>query len=64
MFFLADPAVHQALQEDDEVHMNFQRSAINEKRTIESMIVIEKTMTKFYGVDQIKKYVPTIVNMV
>ena len=28
------------------------------------MIVVEKLMTKFYGVDQIKKYVPTIVNMV
>ena len=44
--------------------MNFARSSANRKRTIESMIVVEKVMTKFYGVGQIKKYVPTIVNVV
>ena len=46
--------------------MNFARqsTSMTRKRTIESMIVVEKMMTKFYGVDQIKKYVPTIVNMV
>jgi len=54
-----------AVQQSDEgeSHLNFARSSANQKRTIESMIVVEKMMTKFYGVDQIKKYVPTIVNM-
>ena len=28
------------------------------------LIVVEKVMTKFYGVQQIKKYVPTIINVV
>ena len=39
--------------------MNFPRL-----RTIESMIVVEKVMTKFYGAEAIKTYVPTIVNIV
>ncbi|XP_068740001.1 A disintegrin and metalloproteinase with thrombospondin motifs 6-like [Montipora capricornis] len=38
--------------------MNFPRL-----RTIESMIVVEKVMTKFYGAEAIKTYVPTIVNI-
>ena len=43
----------------------FRRSSdLSRQRTIESMIVVEKVMTKFYGVQQIKKYVPTIVNVV
>ncbi|XP_068740000.1 A disintegrin and metalloproteinase with thrombospondin motifs 6-like [Montipora capricornis] len=42
----------------------FRRSSdLSRQRTIESMIVVEKVMTKFYGVQQIKKYVPTIVNV-
>ena len=61
-FFLDGSAVQQSDQ--SESHLNFARSSANQKRTIESMIVVEKEMTKFYGVDQIKKYVPTIVNMV
>lgn len=28
------------------------------------MLVVEKVMTRFYGVPQIKKYVPTMANMV
>ena len=28
------------------------------------MLVVEKEMTRFYGVPQIKKYVPTMANMV
>ena len=61
-FFLDGSAVQQS--DESESHLNFARSSANQKRTIESMIVVEKMMTKFYGVDQIKKYVPTIVNMV
>jgi len=53
----------QQSEDSSEPHMNFPRSSNNRQRTIESMIVVEKVMTKFYGVDQIKKYVPTIVNM-
>ena len=33
-------------------------------RTIESMVVVEKVMTKFYGVEAIRTYVPTLVNIV
>ena len=54
-------------QSDDssKPHMNFPRSSdMSRQRTIESLIVVEKVMTKFYGVDQIKKYVPTIINVV
>ncbi|KAM7430783.1 disintegrin and metalloproteinaseith thrombospondin motifs protein [Porites harrisoni] len=56
---------HSTLQQSDESesHMNYPRSSLNRKRTIESLIVVEKIMTKFYGINQIKKYVPTIVNM-
>lgn len=60
--FLDGSAVQQS--DEGESHLNFARSSANQKGTIESMIVVEKMMTKFYGVDQIKKYVPTIVNMV
>ena len=60
--FLGGSAIQQS--DESESHLNFARSSANQKRTIESMIVVEKLMTKFYGVDQIKKYVPTIVNMV
>ena len=60
--FLGRSAIQQS--DESESHLNFARSSANQKRTIESMIVVEKLMTKFYGVDQIKKYVPTIVNMV
>ena len=60
--FLGGSAVQQS--DEEEPHMNFARSSANRKRTIESMIVVEKVMTKFYGVGQIKKYVPTIVNVV
>lgn len=60
--FLDGSAFQQS--DESESHLNFARSSANQKRTIESMIVVEKMMTKFYGVDQIKKYVPTIVNMV
>ena len=57
---------HSTLQQSDESesHMNYPHSSLNRKRTIESLIVVEKIMTKFYGINQIKKYVPTIVNMV
>lgn len=51
--------------DSSEPHSNFRRSSdMNRQRTIESMIVVEKVMTKFYGVEQIKRYVPTIVNVV
>lgn len=51
--------------DSSEPHSNFRRSSdMNRQRTIESMIVVEKVMTKFYGVQQIKRYVPTIVNVV
>ena len=60
--FLGGSAVQQS--DESESMLNFARSSANRNRTIESMIVVEKMMTKFYGVDQIKKYVPTIVNMV
>ncbi|XP_067058083.1 A disintegrin and metalloproteinase with thrombospondin motifs 6-like [Acropora muricata] len=43
---------------------NFRRSSdLTRQRTIESLIVVEKVMTKFYGVEQIKTYVPTIINV-
>ena len=61
-FVLGGSAVQQS--DESESHMNFARWSANRKRTIESMIVVVKEMTKFYGVNQIKKYVPTIVNVV
>ncbi|XP_029192648.2 A disintegrin and metalloproteinase with thrombospondin motifs 6-like isoform X2 [Acropora millepora] len=47
-------------------HAIFRRSAdvdFARVRTIESMVVVEKVMTKFYGVEAIRTYVPTLVNI-
>ena len=63
-YYFPGESSFQQSEDSSEPHMNFPRSSNNRQRTIESMIVVEKVMTKFYGVDQIKKYVPTIVNMV
>ena len=44
--------------------MNFRRSLSGKVYTIESMVVTEKEMAKFYGVPQLKIYVPTLINVV
>ncbi|XP_022805551.1 A disintegrin and metalloproteinase with thrombospondin motifs 6-like [Stylophora pistillata] len=57
-------ATVQQSDEGDDNHENSDRSfRPNKKRTIESMLVVEKEMTRFYGVSQIEKYVPTMANM-
>ena len=63
--YFSGKSTFQQSDDSSEPHMNLPRSSdMSRQRTIESMIVVEKVMTKFYGVDQIKKYVPTIVNVV
>ena len=49
---------------DEDLNMNFRRSLSGKVYTIESMVVTEKEMAKFYGVPQLKIYVPTLINVV
>lgn len=39
-------------------------STSNKQYTIEAVVVADKKMTQFHGVDQLKIYIPTLINMV
>ena len=36
----------------------------NKDFTIETLVVADKTMTDFHGIDELKVYVPSLVNIV
>ena len=68
LFFLSGTSKFQQSDNSSKTsHAIFRRSAdvdFARVRTIESMVVVEKVMTKFYGVEAIRTYVPTLVNIV
>lgn len=36
----------------------------NQEYTIETLVVVDKKMTDFHGVEELKTYVPTLINIV